>query len=115
MTATVLSGLFAALGLGFALLALISSRKCAATLQQAQELVSSVRSSRSKIEAHDAELDRVTDALNTLRGKFYAERRKYQAGADTETSPSEPAPVGSLKDELRRKVGLVAGRPAPHQ
>jgi len=115
MFPTALSALFAVLGLAFALFALISSRKCAASLQQAQELVSSVRSSRSKIEAHDGELDRVTDALAQLRGLFYAERRKYRAGASTDETPPEPQSVESLKDNLRRKVGLVAGRPAPHQ
>jgi len=115
MMPTALGALFAALALVFALLAMVTWRKCAATFAEVRELVSSLRSLRSKVEVHDAELDRVTDALAQLRGKFYAERRKLAADPATDSTQPEPRPVESLKDELRRKVGLVAGRPAPHQ
>lgn len=113
MSATLLLVLVA-LAAVFACLAIVSSRKCAAALSQARELVSALRSARSKIETHDAELEAVTDALHQLRGKFYAERRKYTQQVNQEDSAQLPADVASIKAMLRRKAGIIPGRPANH-
>ena len=110
----------------FALLAIHSSQRCAKALREMRETVASVRSIRGKVEAHDSELDAVTDALHQLRGKFYAERRKTsqtQSNLDTDAeataggtgSHSRSIDVASLKDHLRKQAGLVAGKPAPHK
>ena len=110
----------------FALLAIQSSRKCANTLREMRDIVSSLRSMRGKVEAHDSELDAVTDALHQLRGKFYAERRKNSQTTSSSDSPEEVTGAGTgrvrrsidgaeSKDDLRRRAGLIAGKPAPHQ
>lgn len=103
-----------ALAAVFACLAIVSSRKCAAVLTETREIASALRSVRSKVETHDAELDAVTDALHSLRGKFYAERRKSQPAGSNSDSPAVPTDTATLKAMLRRQVGLTAGKPAPH-
>lgn len=118
--------LFVGLAAVFALLAILSSQKCAKVLREMRETVASVRSIRSKVEAHDAELDAVTDAFHQLRGKFYAERRKHSQTASNSDSPEEATGAGTgrarpsldlvaTKDDLRRRAGLIAGKPAPHK
>lgn len=108
------------LALVCACLAIVSARRCIATLNEMRESVSSIRSLRGKIEVHETELDAVTDAIAKLRGKFYAERRKSQQTTLNSDSPEEltgaaTVDVASLKAHLRRKAGLTAGQPAPHQ
>jgi hypothetical protein len=114
MTGQALTLAFAVLAAIFACLAIVSWRKCAAVLNEIHGIASSLRSVRSKVETHDAELDSVTDALHSLRGKFYAERRKSQSIGSNSDEPTEVTDAGTLKDMLRRKAGIVAGRPAPH-
>ena len=122
-----LISLLALVGLAavFALLAIHSSRKCANVLREVRETVASVRSIRGKVEAHDSELDAVTDALHQLRGKFYAERRKNSQTGSSSDSGEEATGAGTgrarpsldlvaTKDDLRRRAGLIAGKPAPH-
>lgn len=99
----------------FACLAIVCWQKCAAALSEMRGVVSSLRSMRGKVEAHDAEIEALTDALHQLRGKFYAERRKSQTPNAASSDSSPPAQAASTKDELRRRIGLVPGRPAPHQ
>jgi len=115
MTELALTLACAALAAVFACLAIVSWRKCVAALNEIKGIASSLRSARSKIETHDAELDSVTDALHQLRGKFYAERRKYLSASSNSDGPSEPTDAATLKADLRRKIGLVPGRPAPHK
>jgi septal ring factor EnvC (AmiA/AmiB activator) len=120
MLSPILLAVSVALAAVFALLAILSARRCSSTLTQAREIVSSIRSLRGKVEVHDTELDAVTDAIAKLRGKFYAERRKSQQTTSSLDSPEDPIGAGTvdvatLKAQLRRKVGLVAGQPAPHQ
>lgn len=115
MTGPALTLAFAALAAVFACLAIVSSRKCAAVLTEIREIASALRSVRSKVETHDAEIDSVTDALHALRGKFYAERRKSQPAGSNSDTPPEPIGAATSKDELRRRIGLVAGKPAPHK
>lgn len=115
-----LHSVFAALGAVCALLAIHSARRCSSILTQVQEMLSSIRSLRGKVEVHDTELDAITDALAKLRGKFYAERRKSQqttSNSDSQegATDADTVDVAALKAQLRRKSGLVAGRPAPHQ
>lgn len=114
MTELALTLACAALAAVFACLAIVSWRKCADALNETRGIASSLRSVRSKVETHDAELDSVTDALARLRGKFYAERRKNPSTGSNLDSEPEPTDAATLKAALRRKIGLVPGRPAPH-
>lgn len=114
--------LLASVGLAavFALLAIRSARHCNSTLTEMRESVSRINSLRGKVEAHDSELDAITDAIRQLRGKFYAERRKSQPTFSNSDSQEEATDAGTvdvaaLKAQLRRKAGLIAGKPAPHQ
>ena len=114
-----LQAAFGALGAVFALLAILSARRCSSTLTQAREMLSSIRSLRGKVEAHDAELEAVTDAFRQLRGKFYAERRKSQQTTSNLDDPTEAIAAGTvdvatLKAHLRRKAGLRAGEVPKH-
>jgi len=111
---------FAVLAAVFALLAIQSARRCNLLLMEMRDTVSRITSLRGKVEAHDSELDAVSDAIAKLRGKFYAERRKSQSTTLNSEESSEPTGAGtvdvaSLKAHLRRKAGLTAGQPAPHQ
>jgi hypothetical protein len=76
-------------------------------LKQTIEIASELRSVRSKVEVHDAELDAVTDAMHQLRGKFYAERRKsQQAGLNSDgQSEATDAGTGKLPDPYRDPDG----------
>lgn len=109
----------AALALVCAFLAIVSVRKCNATLMQMREAVSSIRSLRGKIEVHETELDGITDAIAKLRGKFYAERRKSQQNSSNSDFPEDATGAGTvdvatLKAHLRRKAGLRAGEVPKH-
>ena len=120
MQLATLTAVFAALGAVCALLAILSARRCSILLTETRAIVSSIRSLRGKIEVHDSELDQLTDAIAKLRGKFYAERRKSQSDTSNSDSPEAAidgatVDVAAIKAQLRRKSGLVAGRPAPHQ
>jgi hypothetical protein len=111
---------FAALGAVFALLAIRSAQRCKSILTAMHANESLIRSLRGKVEVHDSELDAVSDSIAKLRGKFYAERRKSQPDTSSSDYPEEvtgaaTVDVASLKAHLRRKAGLVAGQPAPHQ
>lgn len=120
MSPTLLA-VFVGLGAVFAFLAIVSARKCNSILIEMREALSSIRSLRGKIEAHSAELDAITDTIQQLRGKFYAERRKYLQASSNSDSPEGSTDAGTrtldvaaLKAQLRRQAGLVAGKPAPH-
>lgn len=115
MTGLALTSAFAALAAIFACLAFVSWRKCVEVLSEIRGIASALRSVRSKVETHDAEIDSVTDALHQLRGKFYAERRKSQPNGSNSDSHTAPTAAATNKDDLRRRIGLVPGRPAPHQ
>jgi len=100
-----------------AFLAFRWSRKCELASTEVTGIASSLRNARSAIEAHDSELESLADALRTLRGKFYAERRISQKeSAEAENRPAQgstskeidPAvdPV-AWKREMRAKLGLT--------
>jgi len=99
-----------------AFLAIVSSRKSSAALEEARRLCSAISSERSRIVAHDSELDAVSDALRLLRGKFYASRRKTSEQEDDEPQGDahKQMPLPLSKDDLRRRAGLLPGKPAPH-
>lgn len=99
----------------FACLAIVSWRKCADALREVRGIASALRSVRSKVETHDAEMDALSDALHQLRGKFYAERRKYLSAGSNSDSNEAATDAATSKAELRRRIGLVAGKPAPHR
>lgn len=106
---------FVVLGAVCACLAFVCWRKCVAVLNEARGIASALRSVRGKVETHDAELDRITDALTTLRGRFYAMRRTSQPDGSNSDNPPVPTAAATSKDELRRRIGLIAGKPAPHK
>jgi len=104
-----------------AFLATVCWRKCADVLTEVTGIASALRSVRSKVETHDAELDSVTDALQRLRGKFYAERRKSPpesssadgreaTGGSGVPEPKDPASTLAWKAAMRAKLGLVPSR-----
>jgi len=104
-----------------ALIATLASRRCAKHCEDAAAIASALRSSRSKIEAHDSEIDAMADALATLRGKFYAERRKSPpessnadgreaTGGNGMPEPKDPASTLAWKAAMRAKLGLVPTR-----
>jgi len=120
MQSLTITAAFAALAAVCASLAFHYARQCSSTLTAAREMLSSIRSLRGKVEAHDAEIEALSDVIRQLRGKFYAERRKSQQTTSSSDSREDPTDadtvdVSTLKDHLRRKAGLVAGRPAMHQ
>jgi len=111
----VTSGLFAALALVCAFFALLSSRKCARTLHEAQEIALALHSLRSKVAANDSALAALEDQFHALRGKFYASRRKSPANADgsapdgSDDTPPGPGPVplsGSMVDTTAWKARM---------
>jgi len=110
---------FAVLAAVFALLAILSAKRCKETLTQMRASMSQITSLRGKLEAHDSELDAVSDSIRQLRGKFYAERRKSQQTSWNSDDPTEAIAAGTvdvatLKAHLRRKAGLRAGEVPKH-
>lgn len=110
---------FAALAAVCALLAIRSAKRCSEILTQMRATVSQITSLRGKVEAHDSELDAVTDSIRQLRGKFYAERRKSQQTSWNSDDPTEAIGAGTvdvatIKAHLRRKAGLRAGEVPKH-
>jgi len=108
--------LFALPALVFALLAMASSRKCAQHLTVIREVAASLRSARSRIEAHDSEIEALADSLQTLRGKFYASRRTTQQTDSSSDSreeaigaatPTDEASRVAWKQRMRAKYGLT--------
>lgn len=110
-----LSGLFAALALVFALIALYAARKCAAQQQQVLALLQALSNERSRLAAHDAELDQITATLRKLSGRIGAANRAEREASNGDV-PEMLRPIGdtaSYKANLRAKLGLVPGKPAP--
>jgi len=114
MVSPILLGVSVAIALVCACLAIVSTRKSLAALDEMRRIASSLRTSLGKIEAHDSELENLADSFRTLRGKFYAERRKNSENgpeADSGSAVDRPGrSVADLKAQLRKKVGLVPGR-----
>lgn len=114
---TLLSGVFAGLALVFALIAMFSARKSNEQLQQVQQLLAALSNERGRIAAHDAELDQITATLRKLSGRIGAARREAtEAEASNSDVPPMLRPVGdtaAYKANLRAKLGLVPGKPAP--
>jgi len=110
-----LSGLFAGLGLVFALIALYAARKCGEQLQQVQQLLHALSNERGRLAAHDAEIDQITATLRKLSGRIGAANRAERESLNGDV-PQMLRPVGdtaSYKANLRAKLGLVPGKPAP--
>ena len=98
--------------------AILAALRASAAIAKALGSLSSLEKSERLTPSRLAELADVRDAIdkgNALLKRInqravMAERRKEANGTDAE--PSDPA---SLKAYLRRKAGLVAGKPAPHE
>lgn len=100
------SSLFALGAAVAALIATFSSRKSAQLWRQIEETLRALSSERGTIEVHATAIDQLRDDLRSLRGKFYAERRK------SPEPPVDPLPesAADLKARLRKQLGLVPGR-----
>ena len=108
---SVISGVFAAAGAVFAVLALLSARKASATAAQLAELLRAIERERTRIAVHDTELDQITATLRKLSGRIGAARK--QNSADDAPPDSPAADYAGYKARLRAKVGLVPGKPPP--
>ena len=100
---------------GAALLAVICSAFCAFAWWKASGMVTKLRSMSSTLaELHEirdylAKLDAWSKRLNSR----LAMQERRESREPPEMSPATD-PVAA-KDELRRRSGLVAGKPAPHR
>lgn len=112
---SVVSGVFAALALVFALIATYSARRCGELQRNLEALCSALSNERGRIAAHDAELDQITATLRKLSGRIGAQRRAEAENSDSEIPPSlrQIPDTASYKAALRAKLGLVPGKPAP--
>jgi len=108
--------LCAALAAVSAVIAIVSARKCDALRQQLETVCSALSNERGRIAAHDAELDQITATLRKLSGRIGAiKRAENQENSDSDV-PSMIRPIGdaaAYKAQLRAKLGLVPGKPAP--
>lgn len=95
-----------ALALVCALIATFASRKSARLCEQIEKICSALSSERGQIEAHASALESLRDDFRSLRGKFYAERRKLPE-VPVDQPPESPS---DLKARLRKQLGLVPGR-----
>lgn len=105
----VLAAVFAAIAIGSAL-------KCAARLQQLEGILSALSNERGRIAAHDAELDQITATLRKLSGRIGAMKRAENSEDSNSEIPAMIRPIGdaaAYKAQLRAKLGLVPGKPAP--
>lgn len=105
-----------------ALIAMHASRRCAMHCEDARQLAAALRSVRSKIEGFASDIDALADGLATLRGKFYAERRKSPLpNSNGDASPeatsaagpvpgNDPAQTLAWKQQMRAKLGLIPSR-----
>lgn len=94
-----------AIGMAFALIALIAARRCA--LQAPPPC-----SCESRLESVQRTLAETQDSVLELANRV--KMIKVRRAADHSRVDSE-LDGGNLKDSLRRKAGLSAGRPANHQ
>jgi len=89
-------------------------QRCAAALAEVHGIVSALRGMRSKTEAHDSAIEQLAEDFRSLRGKFYAERRKAaDNGSEAESGSAvdrKTVSVADLKANLRKQVGLLPGR-----
>jgi hypothetical protein len=115
MPSLTLQFLLAAVAAVSAFLAGVCLRRCGEVLREMRATVSSVSTVRSKVEVHDAELDRISDALAKLRGLFYSERSAKRSATSNSDFREEATGPATSKDELRRRVGLVAGSVPKHR
>ena len=101
-----ISSLFALGAAVAALIATFSSVKSARLWRQIEEVLRALSSERGTIDVHASAIEQLRDELRSLRGKFYAERRK---SAETPIDPPTESPA-DLKARLRKQLGLVPGR-----
>lgn len=101
-----------------ALVATVAARKCSEQSKQAIQLCTALSSERGRLAAHDAELDTITATLRKLSGRIGAITRAENRETENGNSEVPPMlrPVGdtaAYKAQLRAKLGLVPGKPAP--
>jgi predicted negative regulator of RcsB-dependent stress response len=104
-----------------AAIALLQSIRLRAQCSQLSAAIASLRGSMSEMEQTErltasqlAELAAVRDAVD--KGNALLKRIASREAMRDRRDSSAPMPVdpAALKDHLRRKAGLVAGRPANH-
>lgn len=101
-----ISGLFALGAAVAALIATFSSARSARLWRQIEQMLHELSSERGRTEVHASAIEQLRDDLRSLRGKFYAERRK-SSEAPVDPPPESPS---DLKSRLRKQLGLVPGR-----
>lgn len=84
-------------------------RAVLATWQSSAQGQSSLPSQVESLRACQAEME---ETLKTLANRVKMQRVRT---AVNHISEDQPTSVADLKDRLRQKAGLVAGRPAPHK
>lgn len=95
-----------------ALTVAFSARRAA---HRAESLPPAPCSCALRIESLATALTETQEALSVVANRVKMQRVRNAA---THTDPPEhsaPMSVSAAKDALRRRAGLVAGRPAPHQ
>lgn len=106
---------FTVANLVFVLIALTAARKSSQQLQQVRDLCLTLSGERGRIAAHDAELDQITATLRKLSGRIGA-ARKAERDAEADDIPPSLRTIpdtANYKAQLRAKLGLVPGKPAP--
>lgn len=106
--AVIFSAASASLAVLFAYLTYSAARRVA---QLAESLPSAQCSCTSRLESLSTSLVETQDALAVLANRVKMQRVRNAAN---HALPDEPQNVGGLKDQLRRRAGLVAGQPAKH-
>lgn len=104
---------FTAVNLVCVLIASIAARKSSEQLQLARDLCSALSNERGRIAAHDTELDQITATLRKLSGRIGAARKAANEEGEIPESIKQIPDTAAYKAQLRAKLGIVPGQPAP--
>ena len=105
-----IAGLFAAVAAVCALFAIAAVRKANVMLRDLTEAARAIQGERSRISAHESEIEQLAATLRKLSGRIGAIRKQNKEPDEFATPGGD---VASYKAQLRARVGLVPGRPAP--
>jgi len=85
-----------------ALIATLASRRCGMLCEEVRGTAAALRSARSKIAELDSDYDALNSAFITLRGKFYAERRKSQQDSSNSDGQQDHTSGSTATDAVNR-------------
>lgn len=108
--AEMIAGLFAAVAAVCALFAIAAVRKTNRMGRELTDAVRAIAAERTRITAHESEIEQLAATLRKLSGRIGAIRKQNREPDSYETPGGD---VASYKAQLRARVGLVPGRPAP--